>query len=81
MEMYAKCGCIDQALQLFNGMPEKDVISWSTAIGGLAAHGRAREAVRLFDAMNREGRVRPNGVTFLGLLSGSWTKACATSTA
>ncbi|OEL23977.1 Pentatricopeptide repeat-containing protein [Dichanthelium oligosanthes] len=69
MEMYAKCGCIHQALQLFHGMPEKDVISWSTAIGGLAAHGRAREAVRLFESMDREGRVRPNGVTFVGLLS------------
>ncbi|KAL5231069.1 hypothetical protein ABZP36_029845 [Zizania latifolia] len=30
MEMYAKCGCIDQALQLFDGMAERDVISWST---------------------------------------------------
>ncbi|CAL4900991.1 unnamed protein product [Urochloa decumbens] len=69
MEMYAKCGCIDQALHLFHGMPDRDVISWSTAIGGLAAHGRAREAVRLFEAMDREGKVRPNGVTFVGLLS------------
>ncbi|KAG2627233.1 hypothetical protein PVAP13_3KG122513 [Panicum virgatum] len=69
MEMYAKCGCIDEVLQLFHGMPEKDVISWSTAIGGLAAHGRAREAVRLFEAMDGEGRVRPNGITFVGLLS------------
>ncbi|KAF8663125.1 hypothetical protein HU200_055725 [Digitaria exilis] len=69
MEMYAKCGCIDQALQLFHGMPEKDVISWSTAIGGLAAHGRAHEAVRLFELMDRDGGVKPNGVTFVGLLS------------
>ncbi|KAJ1263098.1 hypothetical protein BS78_09G158900 [Paspalum vaginatum] len=69
MEMYAKCGCIDQALQLFRGMPDRDVISWSTAIGGLAAHGRAREAVELFEAMDREGRVAPNGVTFVGLLT------------
>jgi pentatricopeptide repeat protein len=69
MEMYAKCGCIDQALQLFDGMPEKDVISWSTMIGGLASHGRAKEAVRLFVEMEREGKVRPNGITFVGLLS------------
>jgi pentatricopeptide repeat protein len=69
MEMYAKCGCIEEALQLFHGMSEKDVISWSTAIGGLAAHGRAREAVRLFEVMDREGRVMPNGITFVGLLS------------
>ncbi|CAM0955322.1 unnamed protein product [Alopecurus aequalis] len=69
MEMYAKCGCIDQTLQLFDGMAEKDVISWSTMIGGLAAHGRANEAVRLFMEMEREGKVRPNGITFVGLLS------------
>ena len=69
MEMYGKCGCIEKALQLFHGMSEKDVISWSTAIGGLAAHGRAREAVRLFKVMDREGRVMPNGITFVGLLS------------
>jgi pentatricopeptide repeat protein len=69
MEMYAKCGCIDQALQLFDGMAEKDVISWSTMIGGLAAHGRAKEAVRLFVEMEREGKVKPNGITFVGLLS------------
>lgn len=69
MEMYAKCGCIDEALQLFRETQDKDVISWSTVIGGLAAHGRAREAVTLFAEMEREGKVRPNGVTFVGLLS------------
>uniref|UniRef100_A0A0D9WH04 Pentacotripeptide-repeat region of PRORP domain-containing protein n=1 Tax=Leersia perrieri TaxID=77586 RepID=A0A0D9WH04_9ORYZ len=69
MEMYAKCGCIDQALQLFDGMAGKDVISWSTVISGLAAHGRALEAVRLFTEMEKEGKVRPNGITFVGLLS------------
>ncbi|EEE63862.1 hypothetical protein OsJ_18686 [Oryza sativa Japonica Group] len=69
MEMYAKCGCIDQALQLFDGMADKDVISWSTVIGGLAAHGRAHEAVWLFTEMEKEGKVRPNVITFVGLLS------------
>ncbi|XP_006655361.2 pentatricopeptide repeat-containing protein At2g20540 [Oryza brachyantha] len=69
MEMYAKCGRIDQALQMFDGMTEKDVISWSTAIGGLAAHGKADEAVRLFNEMEKEGKVRPNGITFVGILS------------
>jgi pentatricopeptide repeat protein len=69
VEMYAKCGCVDQALQLFRGTPEKDVISWSTVISGLAAHGRAREAVALFAEMDGEGKVSPNGVTFVALLS------------
>ncbi|XP_048333027.2 pentatricopeptide repeat-containing protein At2g20540 isoform X2 [Ziziphus jujuba] len=68
IEMYAKCGCIDPALQLFNQMLERDVISWSTVIGGLANHGKAREAIGLFQDMQRAG-IEPNGITFLGLLS------------
>ncbi|XP_030452648.1 pentatricopeptide repeat-containing protein At2g20540 [Syzygium oleosum] len=71
MEMYAKCGCIEQASRLFNEMNERDVISWSTMICSLANHGKANEAIELFQAMRR-ARVDPNGVTFLGILS-----ACA----
>ena len=49
-------------------MVERDVISWSTMIGGLANHGKAREAIELFQDMQRE-KVQPNGITFLGILS------------
>ncbi|CAL9163203.1 unnamed protein product, partial [Musa hybrid cultivar] len=71
MEMYAKCGSIDQAHQLFEDMRDRDVISWSTMIGGLATHGRALDAIKLFVEMEEEKdkRVRPNCITFLGLLS------------
>ncbi|CAN0907038.1 Pentatricopeptide repeat-containing protein At2g20540 [Linum grandiflorum] len=71
MEMYAKCGCIDQARQLFDQMRKRDVISWSTMIGGLANHGKALEAINMFERMKLQG-IEPNGITFLGLLS-----ACA----
>lgn len=71
IEMYSKCGCISQAYQLFNQMAKKDVISWSTLIGGLAHHGKAREAIELFREM-QFANVKPNAVTFLGVLS-----ACA----
>lgn len=68
IEMYAKCGCIDQAWQLFDKIVDRDVISWSTMIGGLANHGKAREAIKLFQDMQR-AKVQPNGITFLGILS------------
>ncbi|KAG5018748.1 hypothetical protein AAZX31_06G076900 [Glycine max] len=71
VEMYAKCGCIDEAWGLFNQMIEKDVISWSTMIGGLANHGKGYAAIRVFEDMQKAG-VTPNGVTFVGVLS-----ACA----
>ncbi|XP_009766198.1 pentatricopeptide repeat-containing protein At2g20540-like [Nicotiana tabacum] len=67
MEMYAKCGSVNQAWQLFNEMSERDVISWSTMIGGLANHGRAHEALKLFNEMQRSA-VEPNEITFVGLL-------------
>ncbi|CAN4120825.1 unnamed protein product [Withania somnifera] len=67
MEMYAKCGSVHQAWQLFNEMSERDVISWSTMIGGLANHGRAPEALKLFHEMQTSG-VEPNEITFVGLL-------------
>ncbi|KAA8521766.1 hypothetical protein F0562_012439 [Nyssa sinensis] len=71
IEMYAKCGSINQAWQLFDQMLERDVISWSTMIGGLATHGKAREAIELFQEMQR-AKVEPNEITFVGLLT-----ACA----
>ncbi|XP_020585255.1 pentatricopeptide repeat-containing protein At2g20540-like [Phalaenopsis equestris] len=70
IEMYCRFGCINQALQIFRKTTERDVISWSTMVLGLAMNGREEEAVKLFVEMEEEGRVRPNGVTFLGLLTG-----------
>ncbi|XP_057736995.1 pentatricopeptide repeat-containing protein At2g20540 [Arachis stenosperma] len=68
VEMYAKCGCIDEAMSLFDQMVEKDVISWSTMIGGLANHGKAHASIELFRKMQK-AQVTPNGITFLGVLS------------
>ncbi|KAF2286926.1 hypothetical protein GH714_035544 [Hevea brasiliensis] len=71
IEMYTKCGCVDPACQLFDHMHERDVISWSTMIAGMANHGKAREAIAMFEIMKKT-KIKPNGITFLGLLS-----ACA----
>ncbi|KAI3826364.1 hypothetical protein L1987_00411 [Smallanthus sonchifolius] len=71
IEMYAKSGNIDQAWQVFDKMLERDVISWSTMVGGLANHGKALEAIRLFHEMQKT-TTKPNEITFIGLLS-----ACA----
>ncbi|GLU01399.1 hypothetical protein SLE2022_187090 [Rubroshorea leprosula] len=68
IEMYAKSGCIEEASQLFEHLTQRDVISWSTMIGGLANHGKAKEAIQMFQDMQR-AKVDPNGITFLGVLS------------
>ncbi|KAK4274319.1 hypothetical protein QN277_017557 [Acacia crassicarpa] len=68
VEMYNKCGCFDQARDLFDQLVDRDVISWSTMIGGLANNGKAHEALELFRDMQR-AQVVPNAITFLGVLT------------
>ncbi|RZC68120.1 hypothetical protein C5167_031376 [Papaver somniferum] len=66
--MYAKCASIDQALLEFSKMRERDVITHGALITALADHGRPQEALELFSKMQKEG-VKPNKVTFLGVLN------------
>lgn len=62
---------VEKGRELFDQMPERNVVSWNTMVVGYAQNGRAAEALLLFRRMQSEG-VRPNKVTLLGALS-----ACA----
>ncbi|CAN6701236.1 unnamed protein product [Malus baccata var. baccata] len=68
IHMHSKCGNIDQAWREFNRMSMRDVISYSALVTALADHGKAEDALDLFSKMQKEG-VRPNEVTFVGLLN------------
>ncbi|XP_077240194.1 pentatricopeptide repeat-containing protein At3g22690-like [Tasmannia lanceolata] len=68
IDMYAKCGCIDLSLEVFNNMPNRDVLTWSTMIGGLSMHGRGNLALKLFKEMLEIG-LQPDGIMFIGVLS------------
>ncbi|XP_058096385.1 pentatricopeptide repeat-containing protein At5g15300 [Magnolia sinica] len=67
IDMYAKCGSIGGAVEVFRGMRDKDVSTWNSVIGGLAFHGHLKESIHLFKEMRRE-KVRPNEITFVGVL-------------
>ncbi|KAG9440291.1 hypothetical protein H6P81_020456 [Aristolochia fimbriata] len=69
---YAKLGDVDEARKLFDESTEKDVVIWNVMIDGYAEHGRPEQSLALFREMLVRKNVRPNGVTFLGVLS-----ACA----
>ncbi|AEE82609.1 putative protein [Arabidopsis thaliana] len=68
VDMYVKCGEIDNGVVLFDGMLERDVVSWTGIIVGFGQNGRVEEAFRYFHKMINIG-IEPNKVTFLGLLS------------
>ncbi|GMP34127.1 hypothetical protein CsSME_00007134 [Camellia sinensis var. sinensis] len=68
VDFYSKWGRIEDARNVFEKMPRKNIISWNALIAGYGNHGRGIEAVELFERMLREGMV-PNHVTFLAVLS------------
>lgn len=69
IDMYAKCGKIDAAEELFNEIHDKDLVSWNSMIVGFASHGHAIKAVNLFEEMKGTGLYKPDEITFIGVLS------------
>ncbi|KAJ0810500.1 putative tetratricopeptide-like helical domain superfamily, DYW domain-containing protein [Helianthus annuus] len=67
IDMYAKCSDITAAKIAFRYTIKKDVVSWTSIIIGLAQHGKAKEALALYDDMILTG-LKPNEVTFVGLI-------------
>lgn len=67
IDMYIKCGCLEAARKVFEGMEERTIVSWSAMVQGLAILGQAEEALNFFSKMINDG-IKPNGVTFIGLL-------------
>ncbi|PHU26609.1 Pentatricopeptide repeat-containing protein [Capsicum chinense] len=68
IDMYGKCGKMDLAYRVFSRMKERNVSSWTSMIVGYAMHGYVGDALECFRCM-REAGVRPNHVTFIGVLS------------
>ncbi|RVW16124.1 Pentatricopeptide repeat-containing protein [Vitis vinifera] len=68
VNMYAKCGCIGYAYDIFSKMVHHNLVSWNTIIAGFGNHGLGERAVELFEQMNAIG-IRPDSVTFIGLLT------------
>ncbi|TQE09947.1 hypothetical protein C1H46_004525 [Malus baccata] len=66
--MYCKCGSIEEAYDVFQGIAEKDVVSWNTMIYGYARHGFGLKALTVFDSMKAVG-IKPDDVTMVGVLS------------
>nr|DAD47914.1 TPA_asm: hypothetical protein HUJ06_017851 [Nelumbo nucifera] len=71
IHFYSECGEIDSARRVFDGMSQKNVVSWTSLICGYARRDNPREAVSLFFDMVEAG-VTPNSVTMVCVVS-----ACA----
>eukprot|EP00257_Ricinus_communis_P024927 XP_025012341.1 pentatricopeptide repeat-containing protein At4g21065 [Ricinus communis] len=68
IDMYAKCGALEEAYEAFNKMSQRNTVTWNTMILGLATHGHTNEALVLFSKMLEQKLMEPDSVTFLGVL-------------
>ncbi|PSS33289.1 Pentatricopeptide repeat-containing protein [Actinidia chinensis var. chinensis] len=67
MTMYAKCGELEKAKELFTGLQGRDVVAWSAAIAVFAQSGYPGEALALFRDMLKNN-LKPNRVTLVSAL-------------
>ncbi|KAL2320058.1 hypothetical protein Fmac_029027 [Flemingia macrophylla] len=67
IDMYAKCKCIEKALDVFHSTQEKNIISWTSIILGLRINNRCFEALFYFREMIL--RLKPNSVSLICVLS------------
>ncbi|KAL8050822.1 hypothetical protein ABFX02_06G104500 [Erythranthe guttata] len=68
IDMYAKCGCLKEAREVFDDMQIKDVISWTSMMSAYGRCGKGEQAIELFSKMQEVGLV-PDSIAFVSILS------------
>ncbi|KAJ0972613.1 hypothetical protein J5N97_020572 [Dioscorea zingiberensis] len=71
LNLYVKCGRLSDAMKVFEGMSNKDLVSWTTMINGFASFGKPFETIGIYRRMQFEGMVG-DGIVMVGLI-----QACA----
>lgn len=68
IDMYAKCGRIREARLCFDKMPSRNLVCWNAMARGYAMHGKAKEAMDIFNLMLSSGQ-KPDHISFTCILS------------
>ncbi|KAG5626602.1 hypothetical protein H5410_011820 [Solanum commersonii] len=68
IDMYSKCGNLENAQKVFQNLEDKTLASWNSMITGFTIYCLGTEAISLFDRM-REANIQPDAITFIALLS------------
>ncbi|KAL7232879.1 hypothetical protein ACSBR2_010814 [Camellia fascicularis] len=68
LDMYAKCGSIEGAIQTFQEMSDRNVVSWNALISANAQNGDGEATMRSFKQMVQSG-LQPDSVSFLSVLT------------
>ena len=69
IDMYAKCGRLDLAQRVFDGLEHRNLATWNSLVAGHASAGQFDRALELVETMKRH-RLDPNVTTWNGLITG-----------
>lgn len=75
IDMYAKCGTMEEARRVFERMECKDVVSWNALVTGYAQSGNFDDALQLFEKMHAE-KMTLNVVTWSAVIAGYAQRGC-----
>ncbi|KAK9278733.1 hypothetical protein L1049_028309 [Liquidambar formosana] len=75
VDMYAKCGMMEEANKVFEQMKVKDVVSWNAVVTGYSQIGRYGDALSLFEKM-RAAKIELNVVTWSAVIAGYAQRGC-----
>ncbi|KAB1994897.1 hypothetical protein ES319_D13G126900v1 [Gossypium barbadense] len=67
INMYSKCGDLEESAKVFSRMSQRNSISWNSMIAAFARHGDGCRALQLYEEMRSDG-IAPTDITFLSLL-------------
>ncbi|KAJ8755315.1 hypothetical protein K2173_019113 [Erythroxylum novogranatense] len=68
MLFYGNCGNLRDAGNVFDGMTERDVVSWNTVIGMFSVNGCYKNALEFFCEMKLRSEFKPNIATVVSAL-------------
>ncbi|GAB4837579.1 hypothetical protein Ancab_002429 [Ancistrocladus abbreviatus] len=66
--MYAKCGSMDDAYDVFSAMPERNLTSRDTMIAWLGKNGLGEDAIDMFSQFKEAG-LKPDAQMFIGVFA------------
>eukprot|EP00250_Pteridium_aquilinum_P004688 c14890_g1_i1 orf=113-1186(+) len=70
IHMYSRCGCLEEAVNVFDRLPSRTIVTWGVMISAYAHHGQGLSALNLFNKMQLQ-RVPPDKVIHICMLKAS----------
>lgn len=77
MGLYGKCGCLEFLLQVFDEMPQRDIVSWNTVISSVVKESLHDSAFELLRDMQRIDGFRVDKFTVSTILAASTASPAA----